>query len=91
MIIVVEIVLENYTFVVVLWVVFMPLPILRVIVIVVEVNVAILQLCQHVGTYLEQLVITHAIVYTRLVNSVYRIPVDVFVIEVTIVLVTDFP
>ena len=52
---------------------------------------AVFELGQHVGTYSEQLIVAHAVVDARFIDCVYRVPIDVFVIEIAIVFVTNFP
>jgi hypothetical protein len=47
----------------------------------------VLQLIEHLGTHIKQITLVHAIRYAWPINIIYRIPVNAFLFEETIVLV----
>ena len=77
--------------VVVLGVVLMPRPVAGHVERGEDVHMTILQLRQHVGTYLKEMGIAHAGIQLFLVLRMDLIPVHPFLIEETIVLVHDLP
>ena len=76
-------------------IVFVPVPVATVVEGGVEVHVSVFQLGEHVGEYLEELVVVHRSFRAYLIYIIYSVPVEtidlLFVVEEAVVLVDDAP
>ena len=52
---------------------------------------SVAQFGEHLRKYLEQLLAVHIVVYTYLIGLVNLVPINIFVVEKTVVLIDDMP